>query len=328
MIRQLIWFLLRWEGRKRRAMSAMSKQAWQCLRGHHNTPGQKRCESCVLPRWLHKYSLGAAVCLVLLGIGSGWTALSQFLKEWDYTALLTQVMADGKIARTGTSSTARVSEPNAIAAPAAARRAVDLKEVREALEEGHLRDAHQAITRFAKAYPQDVDVRRLRTELERDINARIQVRVLGNTAGRSELDTEQAALILTGAETSFRLYVTPQEQLYFYLYAADQGGRLRALYPLENEERRLEGGHSYWFPSELPEHGYPLREEGHTIERLYMVASRWPARELERAHSGLEGGHREDASDSLRDALKTRQEPRLGGSSVITVQFVGRGNSL
>jgi hypothetical protein len=200
----------------------------------------------------------------------------------------------------------------------------ELRRIRQdLLEQGRFRDARQALATLATAYPQDQEVGRLKGEIELDVKADIELRVRGETGGRYVTDSS-VTIVGVGGE-SFRLYVEPHEEMYVYLYLRDDAGKTKLLFPdsgTNGTSGPLRPGQAYWLPSPDPDNGYPFHRNGRGVKEVYVVSSRWPARELEQ--KGRELAAKEDETDGhLLQALKDRHEAQMGGCEVRVVKFAG-----
>ena len=338
-------------------MSIALQQKWRCLRGHENEPEMRRCEVCRLPRWVNWHAIAAAGIVLLIGLGYGGYTLSQSLKKWQYQSAVKQAWTDvvispaehqeldaQKIYLGLSEEQARQWEEEITGAAAEPPLAVErppegasppsreektltaeLQNIQGDLEQGRLNEARQAVTALYAKHPQDAEIGRLKEQIEQKVRSRIEVKLLGTASGTHILDAQVALVTLSGREASFRFYVEPYENVYFYLYGMDQAGSLRVLFPVPHASgggsNPLLAKQAYWVPSEIPEQGFPLRGEEGQIKEITMVTSRWPARELEQWGAAVAGMGGEEASHHLRQALKERQEAQVGGCDVRILQF-------
>ncbi|MBI3798684.1 MAG: DUF4384 domain-containing protein [Deltaproteobacteria bacterium] len=320
-------------------MSARPTQPWRCLRGHDNEPDVRRCEVCRLPRWVTWYTIAAAGTVILIVLGYGGYSLSQFLKQRQYTSLVRKVWnddqkitADERKALDDLRDYLRVSavqatqwEREATGATVLAEQGSDLQPVRTDLEQGRLRQARQTVETLHREQPQRTDVRQLQDEIEQKVRGRIAAVLQGGASGSRNMDAPAVLINLNGEEQSFRLSVEPLEPVYFYLFRIDRSKKIDVLFPRANGNpaNPLSPGQTMWLPSPAPEPGYPFHEVTGEVAEIWMVMSRWPARELEQWGTKLTGQEGEDAGRHLVEALKERKEAQVGGCDVRTLQFVG-----
>ena len=331
-------------------MRTAHEQLWRCLRGHTNEADVRRCDVCRLPRWLTWYALaGAGAALVLGGI-VGLMSLSHLLKAWQYKrAVHTFVQDDGQISAEARRELDKLRTYPGISHERAMRLekevagtssevccqpstpskslAEELQRIQEALEQGRWSEAQQAMTALEARYPQQAEVRHLKEELAQEVKGRMIVALLGHTSGEQTLDGREVMVILTGRETGFRLSIEPHEPMYVYLYALDRSGQLQMLFPTapgqNGASNPLQAGKTYALPAADPERKwYLLQDKARVIQKLYMVTSRWPARDLERWGAALAAGGVE-ASRALLQALHARQQAHVAWCDVRTLQFAG-----
>ena len=332
-------------------MSELSEQDWGCLRGHDNEGEGKRCEVCGFPRWVTWYTIGAAVLVVLIGLGYGSYRLSMFLQERDYAALVQRVGADdGTIspnerkqleeravylrlaAEQGQRVEAEVKTesrrlPGQEESPieiAAGERLNALQRIRDDLEQGRFEQARQAIAELVTHEPDNVKVKELNAAIADRLRVQIKVRMLGNMGGRYVTDRPSTMLAFRGER--LRLIVEPGETVHFYVYAVDSTGGVEPLFPEGNgvTPNPLKADKEYAIPSPDPARGFALRRGTQEIEEVYVVSSRWPARELEQWGSALSGAKGSEAGQQLLAALQARKDARVGGNDVRIVQFADK----
>lgn len=322
------------------------QQPWRCLRGHVNEPEVRRCAVCRLPWWVKWHTLVGTAAIVLVGGVIGLVVGISLLKEREYKDAVRKFMRnDGRIDATERKELESLAkylrafpEPSRkwelevtgqkVAGPSPPPETIteELRRIRDALEQGRFADARQAIASLERTRPEDAEVRRLKEAIEQSIRVRIEVKVLGETAGHHVLDAQAALMVLTGRETGFRLYVEPHEQVYFYLYGIDGAGRVQVLFPnpqvtggLSNP---LQPGRAYEIPATAPDtKWFPLKRGEGAVKELYSVASRWPAKELERWGAAPTG---EEASRNILQGLQARKAAQVGGCDVRSLQFAGR----
>ncbi|MGH8006409.1 MAG: DUF4384 domain-containing protein, partial [Candidatus Binatia bacterium] len=203
----------------------------------------------------------------------------------------------------------------------------DLRRIREHLQQGRLRQALQAVESLRRAQPHEAEVQRLQAEIEREVQVRIEARVLGEASGHHTLNTQTALITLQGGERSFRFYIEPHEAVYLYLYRVGRGGNIEALFPQANgySSDPLRAGQVYWLPSSDPARGYLFSHERADVEEIYIVSSRWPAHDLEQWAAELAGQDGVQAGDSILRALQERKAANVGGCDVRTLQFAAQG---
>lgn len=339
-------------------MRASVPQRWRCLRGHDNEAEVRRCDVCRLPWWITRSTLVGAGAILLLGGIMVVMLLSQFLKEWQYVSQFRQFWNDdhmisppersqleqlatylrvppekarqweAAVSGTKEASLPKPSERGSRSLEPFGTLEQELHHIREALEQGHFSEVRQAVTALATRHPQHTEVQHLQKALDQEVQGRITVKLLGQTYGQSMLNAPVALMVLTGHETDFRLYVEPQEQVHFYLYSVDRSGNIAVLFPtsrLSNgASNPLQPGRAYELPSPDPQQRwYPLKRQGHVVQDLYMVSSRWPARELEQWGTELVKAGGIEAGRNLLKALQGRQQAHVGGCHVRTLQFAG-----
>lgn len=196
--------------------------------------------------------------------------------------------------------------------------AENLRRIREDFEQGRLRQALQAAESLRRGQRRE-DVQQLLEEIEKEVGGRIEVKLRGGGSGHYTLNAQSALVTLVGKEQSFLLHVKPDEEVYFYLYQEDSSGRLEALFPDASSHiaNPLSAGQETWLPRMNAQGGYPFA----SVKKVYIVTSRWPARELEHWGAELVGSGENQASTNLVQALLARRDAHIGGCDVRTLQF-------
>jgi len=137
------------------------------------------------------------------------------------------------------------------------------------------------------------------------------------------VNSENLSQLSLSHRDNYRLFFTPDEKAYLYIFQVDSGGGVTRLFPnpLYNlQENPIHAGSQYQFPSRGDDWCYLEELAGgktEIAETIYSVASRWPALDLDEAygavHRATERNEREMALAHLKEKIIYRKDCNLNG---------------
>ncbi|MBU0568641.1 DUF4384 domain-containing protein [bacterium] len=136
---------------------------------------------------------------------------------------------------------------------------------------------------------------------------------LGDSISLEKGANNHSVIKLT-SDHNYKFEVEPASNCYLYIYQVDSSGRPYLLFPdpeYSLSKNPLTAGTSCWIPSEKI--GFYDQEEGR--KKVYIVASYWPARDLEALSLQTEENQEQDRLfEKLQNRLRARNLPEAKAS--------------
>lgn len=204
-----------------------------------------------------------------------------------------------------------------------------LIQARKLLESGRYKEARDLLSAFPNHPEISSIIEGFDMSLQVEIGLQYQHPGERPSAILSLNSEELAGLILTHRD-NYRLFFTANDRNYFYIFQIDTEGKVTRLFPdpvYNLGENPIQTGIRYQIPSKGNDWYYleelPINQT-QIEEAIYLLASRWPARDLDDAYGAIykapTKNERDKALAHLKERIRCRKESKLPG--VFCQEFV------
>jgi len=182
---------------------------------------------------------------------------------------------------------------------------LSIKQVKnDLLIEGKYVDALRELQGLKASYPDNEEIRALWNQMDKELTIQSDL-ILPPRQGKM-----RGEMVSIPSGGGFQLRLTPSDDCYLYIYHLDSQHELVQLFPHPDAARvnnPLRGGSTYHIPRDG---NWFILDQTPGQERIYFIASRWPAKDLEELFNRLGHAAGQTEKDEYRHRLVMRLEAR------------------
>jgi len=179
------------------------------------------------------------------------------------------------------------------------------------LEWGKYLEAKGRIDNFGKCFPSDKNtISSLRQELINELQLKISFRYTASDGSRGSSPALPTDPLVLRSGDGFKFEFIFADRSFFYVYQLDSRETVTRLFPhpdFSPRQNPLASGQNQLLPADG---NFFILDEHSGRETVYFVASRWPARDLEKLSVELDNALRPEEKQALRRKLIARLEAR------------------